>query len=337
MALNSSLVLTALTTYVDQIGINEIVMQSIFNYGLRKHCRVQRGIKGTQAINVETSLPIFKPADCSLFSPAGTVTYTQVNITVQDIIQEENICQIGAGSIEKYFFGVLAKGGMRQEELTPDLFAKAFIDDKVMKRTDYLNKLAWQGVFTGTHSFSSTIPNMDQADGWLYALNYGPVSGSVVTCTASGGVALTSANAVSVIQAMIALIPQEILDKPMLFCAMNTANYITVTNALIDLKQLNPAFWVNINGDSTDEFGFIWPYLRNLHVYADGGLQGRNDIILSFPENFVVGTDLESEFETFEVRYEPLYKSIMFDAMFRFGTAVIQGQYVVACLAAPVI
>ena len=335
MSLNTSLVVSALTTYVDQIGLPNILIESVFSARTAKIINKHTGVKGIQALNIMTSQPVWTAASCGLISSTGSVTLSQQNIATNDIMGQEAVCQVGPGSLDKYWTGVLAPKGINQETLTPDVFAKAFVADKINKNSDYIEHLTWVGEVSGTHSFSTT-PGMNLTDGLLYQLNYGSGHAGVIACTAAGSpaVALTSGNAISVVQTMIGQLPQAIADKELVLF-LSLANYRTLVNALLDKQTFNSAFFVKDNSGGAMAWSFAWPYTFNVTVVATSGLENRNDIILTYPENLYIGVDGEHDEEDFRIWYSADYNSIFFRNMFRLGTAIAYPQYVVACLAAP--
>jgi hypothetical protein len=334
MAINQDLVLSGLSTYVDQIGKPEILIESVFSSTTSKLVNVQTGVKGTQAINFITSTPVYTAADCGLIASTGSVTFGQTNITANDIMQEESICQVGAASLSKYWTGVLQPKGINQEELTPANFAKAFVADKTNKMGNYIDHLVWVGS-TGTASqqFSNSTefgPNgLKLTNGFLYQLNYGTGYSSVVSATWSGAVALTSANAIDVIQRMIGQVPQAVANKE-LTLFMSLANYRTVVNALLDKQTFNSVFFVKDNDGGSLEWAFKWPYTFNVTVVATNGLEGLNDLVLAPSKDyFFIGTDGEHDSEEFKMWYSADYNAMRFRAMFRMGTAIVYPQYVV--------
>lgn len=326
MAINTSLVLSALTTYVDQIGMSEILIESVFSARTAKIVNKQTGVKGTQALNIMTSQPQWAVASCGLISSTGSVSLSQQNIATNDIMGQEAICQVGPGSLAKYWTGVLQPKGINQTELTPENFAKAFVADKMNKTADYIEHLTWVGN-TGTQSFSSTN-GMTLADGFLKQLQYGSGAANVISVTASGSAALTSANAISVVQTMIANVPQAIADKELVLF-MSLPNYRTLVNALLDKQTFNSAFFVKDNSGGNMAWSFSWPYTFNVTVVATSGLEGRNDLVLTYPENLYIGVDGEHDEEDFRIWYSADYNAIYYRNMFRIGTAVAYPQYVV--------
>jgi len=127
---------------------------------------------------------------------------------------------------------------------------------------------------------------------------------------------------------MIANSPQAVADKPQLVF-VSLQNYRTLINALLDKQTYNPAFFVIDNGGNPIDWAFKWPYATNFTVVTVGGLQGRKDIFMGQPEDFVIGRDGEHDEEYFKVWFEPLYLSIFGRTMARWGTAFPHPQYIV--------
>lgn len=332
MALNTTLVLSALTAYVDQIGEPNLITESVFSSRTAKLVRVQKGVKGQQALNIYTTTQNWQPAACGLISPTGSQALTQTVIATNDMMSQMAICMVGANSLSKYWTGVLMPKGINQEEPTPKQFAEAMIHEEILKSGDFCENISWQGN-TGTQSFSSGIGNMSLTNGFLYQLYFGTGASSIISTTYSwtGGTTpalLTPTNAISTIQGMIGALPQAIADKElMVFCGL--ANYRTIVNALLDKQTFNETFYVIDNGGNKIPWAFHWPYTFNVTVVAVGGLQGRKDLVLTMPENLVLGVDGEHDEEEFRVWYDPTYNSIFGRTMVRLGTAIPQPQYVV--------
>lgn len=325
MAINNATILSSLTAYRDELSASELILDSVFSARTLDMVKVQTGVKGTQALNIMSSNLVLTAADCGLISGSGSVTFTQKDITVNDIMAQEQICFVGANTLPKYFFGALMPKGTKQEELTPKNFATAYISDKQNKLRDYIEHLIWIGNTSFapgvTGSFSS-LPYAQQANGFLYQLN--SASASTVSGNGTYSGALTDANAVDVVNGMINVIPQEIADKDLvLFCSLS--NFQHIVNGLI--KSNNYHFTAVDSGAPSWVIKF--PFRSNLTIVATSGLQNRNDLVLTFTDNLFVGVDGESDQESFDVWYSMDLNSVNFRAMFRLGTQVAQPQYVV--------
>lgn len=322
--INNATLLSGLTTYRDELAMNEILTESIFSAKTLQKVKVQTGVKGTQTINLMTSQPVWTVAACGLAAGTGSVTLTQANITVGDIGQTEDICLVGDNTLSKYYTGVLMGKGINQEELTPKIFAKAFIADKMLKTKDYIEHLVWVGNSSGAGTFSSTA-GMTLANGFLYQLDLVSGSASVVNGNGTYSGALNAANAINVINGMIAVLPQAIADKD-LTLFMSLANYRVVINALITSNNYH---FTAIDQSAGPAWEVAWPFAHNVTIVATSGLESRNDLVLTYPENMYVGTDGEHDYEQFNIWYSNDLNAVRFRNQFRIGTAIAYPQYVV--------
>ena len=76
--------------YVDQVG-GELLAKALIGATTPKYVNVRLGIKGTQALNLLDSTPVFQPGACSLL-PSGTTTYSQHYITTCPETMFEQLC-----------------------------------------------------------------------------------------------------------------------------------------------------------------------------------------------------------------------------------------------------
>jgi hypothetical protein len=322
--INNATLLGGLVKYRDELSMNEILTESVFSAKTLEKVKIETGVKGTQTINLMTSQPIWTVAACGLQAGTGSVTLSQQDITVSDLAQTEDICYVGDNTLSKYYTGVLMPKGVNQEELTPKNFAKAFIADKMMKTRDTVEHLVWIGS-TGTASYSN-LQYANLANGFLYQLGYGSGSANVLPGNGTYSGALTDTNAVDVVNYIIEQVPQEIADKDLIMF-MSLANYRHVVNNLIKSNNYHYTAIDQSSGRGGWEIQF--PFANNVTIVATSGLQNRNDIVLSYPENFYVGTDGEHDYEQFNIWYSNDLNAVRYRLQMRIGTAIAYPQYVV--------
>ena len=76
--------------YVDQVG-GELLSKALIGATTPKYVNVRLGIKGTQALNLLNSTAEFQSGVCG-WSPSGTTTFTQTNITTCPERYNEALC-----------------------------------------------------------------------------------------------------------------------------------------------------------------------------------------------------------------------------------------------------
>jgi len=326
--INNATVLSALTVYRDELSAKEILTESVFSARTLGIVKIEYGVKGTQTINLITSQPVFQNAQCGLLSGTGSVTFGQQNITVNDLMIQEDLCYVGSGTLTKYFTGMSMNKGIKVDDITPQIFAKAYMTDKMLKIGDYVEAAIWQGSTSGTQYYSGQY-NLTLSNGFLYNMYQTSASQSIIYGnTYSGGTysgALTVSNAIAVLNNLISYIPQTIADKQLyLFCSLT--NFRTITNALITSNNYH---YTAVDRQIYTGWEIDYPFLPTLKIVATSGLVGRNDLVLTYADNLYVGFDGEHDYEKFDVWDSLDLNAIRFRAMFRIGTAIAYPQYVV--------
>lgn len=321
--INNTTLLSGLVRYRDELSMGEILTESVFSARTLEIVKVETGVKGTQTINLMTSQPIWTVAACGLQAGTGSVTLSQQDITVADLSQTEDLCLVGQNTLSKYYTGALMPKGINQEDLTPKIFATAFIADKMLKTKDFVEHIVWAGNSTGSGTFS-TSQGMNLANGFLYQLTQGSGHASVVSGNGTYSGALVQGQSVAVINAMIAALPQAVADKELVLF-MSLPNFQTVRNELI----INNNYHYTAIDAGVPSWTISYPFANNVTIVATSGLQGRNDLVLTYPENLYVGTDGEHDFEQFNIWYSNDLNAVRYRLQLRIGTAIAYPQYVV--------
>ena len=76
--------------YVDQVG-GELLSKALIGGTTARYANVRLGIKGTQALNLLNSTAYFQDGTCG-WSPSGTTTFSQTNITTCPEKYNEALC-----------------------------------------------------------------------------------------------------------------------------------------------------------------------------------------------------------------------------------------------------
>ena len=332
MAFNSSIVLSALTAYVDQLSFDRILTEITLEGRTAKLVQTQRGIKNARTLNTSISNLVVQPAGCGLISPTGSVTLNQVTLTVCPLMVQEAICLNGAGSLEQYWTGMKMPEGSYYDSLTPDVFAKSYVADKINKLQDINEFLIWQGSSSGA-TFSGTLPtqpnnysaNATQCSGFLHFLTQTSASASVVQYSGTASGPLLVSNAFNVIDQIASDLPQNLWDREDIYIFMSYANYRVY---LRNLRNLNYYHFGAMENADTIGFSILHPG-TNLRVIATSGLVSSNYIVATIGENLYIGADDEADKSDFKIWKSEDYNSIFFRSMWKIGVAVAYPQYVV--------
>lgn len=342
---NSSIVLSALQTYVDQLSFDRIMYEITLEGRTGKLVQNQRGIKNARTINTQISNLVIQPAGCGLISPTGSVTLNQQTLQVCPLMVQESICLIGAGSLEQYWLGMKMPEGSLHESLTPEIFAKAYMSDKISKLQDINEFLVWQGD-TGGATYSISLPtqpnnyagNQNQCNGFLHYLTQTSASQSVVfySGTATGGLSsqpwtnpstgLANPNSAGgVVDHLITNdMPQNLWDQDDIYLFMSYANYRAY---MTSLRNSNLYHFANAESADTIKWSYLHPG-TNVRIVATSGLVSSNYLVLTIGKNLYIGTDAEGEEDKFEIWRSQDYNTIFFRSMWKIGVTVGYPQYV---------
>ena len=96
--------------YSDQVG-GELLAKALIGGTTASVVNVRTGIKGTQALNLLDSTPVFQAGNCSL-NPSGTTTFTQHSIVTCPETLFESLCY---KTLFDTYQSMLMKAGQTQE------------------------------------------------------------------------------------------------------------------------------------------------------------------------------------------------------------------------------
>jgi len=312
----ATLNLGSLTKYTDQLsGI--LLKEAVLVGNTFDFISVQTGIKYADSINLLTNTLTAAAGGCGTISPTGSTTLTQRDITVCPIKVEESIC---VDEFEQYWIGQLAKEGS-YNEFAPEAFNQLYLANKVEKVGQFVEDIFWKGSVSSTYGGG----NLALCNGILHILEGTSATNSVISTTYSG--ALTTANALDVVDNMISLLPNDVLDASDLTLFMSHANFRVLMNAL-----RNNNYFFGYDGVS----GHTWVLENytntNVRIVATRGLNGRNEMVLTPASNLFFGTDSFGEARNgdgFQFWYDLRDNITYFRAKLKVGAQVAFPSYIV--------
>lgn len=312
----ATLNLGSLTKYTDQLsGI--LLKEAVLVGNTFDFISVQTGIKYADSINILTNTLTAAAGGCGTISPTGSTTLSQRDITVCPVKVEESIC---VDEFEQYWIGQLAREGS-YNEFAPEAFNQLYLANKVEKVGQFVEDIFWKGSLSSTYGGG----NLALCNGILHILENTSATSSVISTTYSG--ALTTANALDVVDAMIALIPNDVLGANDLTLFMSHTNFRVLMNAL-----RNNNYFFGYDGVA----GHTWVLENytntNVRVVATRGLNGRNEMVLTPASNLFFGTDSFGEARNgdgFQFWYDIRDNITYFRAKLKVGAQVAFPSYVV--------
>lgn len=309
----ASVSLSSLTKYTDQLS-SAITRESVLAGRTISMISIQTGVKYKDALNIINSTLTAQAGGCGAFSASGAVNLIQRDIAVCPFKVEESIC---LDEFEQYWIGQLMRDGS-YNETAPDAFNTVYVADKMAKIQQLIDKYFWAGSTDNNYSNGLTL-----CDGIMDLLEYSAATNSVVTTTYSG--ALSAATAIDAIDAMVAVIPTDVISDETLTLFMGYADFRTYAKAL---RTAFPGFDFLAQDATGSDFTLIHPG-TNVKVVATVGMNGLSKRVLTPAWNLVFGTDLERDPEGFKVWFDLEDQLVKFRAKWKAGAQVYFPAYIV--------
>lgn len=284
---------TALPEYIEQRRL-PLIAEAVLKAKTVDLINVQTDIKTSAAINLMNTKPTFQDGGCG-WNADGDITLSQRII-------ETGLVKINMAFCDKDLLatwaGYTVKAGLSDEKLP---FEEYFVNDIIKKVQASIEKAVWQG------DKASEDANLNKMDGFIKIL--GAAEGVVKPTVAEG------ASAYERIKAAYLAIPEQVLDKAVVFCGADT--FRTYMQELVEKNYYHYA----ANGMPSEEF--VLPG-TNTRVIAVNGLNGTGAVVAANPENLFYGCDMVNDKEVLDAWYSKDFRETRVALEFNFG---VQAAY----------
>jgi hypothetical protein len=294
-----SLDVSGLSAHVKENAKN-IISQALLGLVSNEYVTVQMGIKSSENLNTIVTEASLQAGACG-WSATGTTVLGKRNIVVADIMSQEALCQ---KTLENHLYQLIAKAGAKNgaEDF---VIEEVFVADKIKAIQAEVESQLWTGDTVGT----------DFIDGFVTVGTADIPAGNKIVRTAS---------VLDDIDALLALLPAGALAAEGLYCYMSVANYMALMNEIRDKN------WFHIQTGGTQAFEFVFPG-TTMKVVGLTGFGSANDIMIGNEKNFIMGTDLVSDFEDADFWFSQDNREHRFHLNFRLGAQIaIPGEVVMA-------
>ena len=292
--------------YSDQVG-GELLAKALIGGTTASIVNVRTGIKGTQALNLLDSTPVFQAGNCSL-SPSGVTTFTQHSITTCPKTLFESLCY---KQLFDTYQSMLMKAGQTQEEVP---FEQMILDLKKKQIEQYVETELWQARTTAGSCFNGFAFLISQNTGNTFASAVASSSGTTFSSTAGYG---TAGNPITEVDNLINVLDSNALSREDLVVFMSYTNFRLYVQAMTRAN-----FFQNYIGstDITSNMSAIHPN-TNVKIHPTLGLNGSNQVVIFPAEYAIYGVDLLSD-ETLKAWYSLDYDEIRIRSNFNFGCTI---------------
>lgn len=305
--------LSGLTAYVNEEKL-PLLTKAVFSGDTVKTFEVQQGIKYKDVLNYLDTEVIFRAnTGCSTFTATGDTTFTQKEISVDAFMHEQAFCP---DDLEDYWTRAGMQSGSYQDTMAFEREWTSHYADLVNKEVELM---LWQG------NKSTGSGNLALINGLIYSIDNDGTAIDGNPTNIATGTGITTGNVVGIFNGMITLIPVDVegADDIMFSCGWDTFKKL-----LSALQNLNNFYYDGINANPYKTGEFTYPTF-GIKVKAFKGLTGTNRIFLHRSSNFVIGTDLENDWENFQMWYEQKDDKILTRLKAKLGTQIKFGNEMV--------
>ena len=300
-----SYVVSSITGYTDQVG-GELLAKALIGGTTASVVNVRTGIKGTQALNLLDSTPVFQAGNCSL-NPSGTTTFTQHSIVTCPETLYETLCY---KDLFDTYQSMLMKAGQTQETVP---FEQMILDLKRKQIEQRVEDKLWNAKTVSGDCFNGFALMISTATGNTFSGSCANSSGTTFGTQAYG----TAGNPITEVDELINVLDANALVREDLVVFMSYSYFRLYVQALTKAN-----FFTNyINStDITSNMSAIHPN-TNIRIYPTLGLNGSTQVTIAPAEYMVYGVDLLSD-ETLRAWYSIDFDRIGIRANYNYGAVV---------------
>ena len=270
--------IAALDAFNNELA-GELLVKSVMAGSTTEFVTVQEGIKYKTPINLQEVDLVIQDGSSCVSTPSGSVTYTQRDIEVCTRTSYDGLC---LKDLDSRYIGLLGPAGSY-----PETFA--FMEEYASQLVANFQKKNDQFIWTATTGGGDCVAG----------LNTLLASGSGAVFVSQS--APTSDNLVAQIDEQLETLAVDVQDRDDLTVFMSVANF---RKYIVGLRKENNYFFdMNSVENRGSLLSMRHPY-ANLTVVGTVGLQGSNRIVTGPARQIVVGTDLVSDLDNFQMWYD---------------------------------
>ena len=290
---------SALNDFNNEVA-GKIVPKIVFEGYTTSILPIQEGIKYQEPLNIFEVDLVVQSGDC-VSTPSGSFDATQRTITVTQRTSYDGLC---LDNLNPKYLGIssLDRGSYNETFKLASVYTEQIVNQ--MKKSD--DSFLW-----------------NTTDG-LGALTSGSTAGVVVPSAATGSV--SSGTILGITDALIENLSDDVADRSDLTIWMSVSNFRKFITALrgINNYYFDPASISNRTGILQIAYPF-----QNVKVVGTAGITG--DRIALMPDAYaVVGTDMLSDVENFQMWYDINADQLKHRLKSKLGVQVAFPEYIVS-------
>jgi hypothetical protein len=290
-----------LQPYVDEQR-EDLIHRSVTEAQTLSYIAIQQGIKGSEELKLLNDSIVYQTGDCSM-SPSGDTIFTDRAISVETIGYLKRFCQKDLAGFWTQL--ALRPGAMAEDKTLP--FEQILINYLLELHAFELEKLIWQG---NKATGSGNLAFMNGFNQFLTVAN------GCVDLNTSGATSIDATNAFDIFYEAFTNTPSNIAEGQDFICFTGRENFNFLLKNLVDLNLYN------YNPTQIATLSELLLPGTNMRVVKVNGLNGTTKIYTGRASHFFFGTDLSSDFESYDLWYSFDDDVIYLRSKFRAGVQV---------------
>jgi hypothetical protein len=290
-----------LQPYVDEQR-EDLIHRSVTEAQTLSYIAIQQGIKGSEELKLLNDSIVYQTGDCSM-SPSGDTVFTDRAIAVETIGYLKRFCQKDLAGFWTQL--ALRPGAMAEDKTLP--FEQILINYLLELHAFELEKLIWQG---NKATGSGNLAFMNGFNQFLTVAN------GCVDLNTSGATSIDATNAFDIFYEAFTNTPSNIAEGQDFICFTGRENFNFLLKNLVDLNLYN------YNPTQIATLSELLLPGTNMRVVKVNGLNGTTKIYTGRASHFFFGTDLSSDFESYDLWYSFDDDVIYLRSKFRAGVQV---------------
>jgi len=310
MAIN----VAALADFTDQLS-GRMLMDTVYTGNTAEYVSIQEGIKFSESLNLASVTPYFQGGD-TVSTASGSLDFTQRNITVSKRTAYDNWnLQL---LTSKYLGKAILDAGSYEDTMT---ILTALSEDLVKKAQQQNDDFIW-GAEEGVVFPGSSVTAA--GDGFK-ALISGSTAGVVVP---AGQVNIAASTAYAQLTELLSNVDVNVLDASDLTIFCGTAVFQRIISGLTtqNLFHFDPTTVEKRGGFYEVPF----PGYPNVKIVGIYGLRSSERVIVGPASDMVVGTDLTSDTNNFQLWFSMDDDSLKYRLRNKIGTQIGHPEYYVS-------
>lgn len=292
---------SGLTSYVDEQR-EDLIHRSVTEAQTLQYIAIQQGIKGSEELKLLNDSIVYQTGDCSM-SPSGDTIFTDRAIAVETIGYLKRFCQKDLAGFWTQL--ALRPGAMAEDKTLP--FEQILINYLLELHAFELEKLIWKG------NKATGSGNLALMNGFNQFLT---VANGCIALNTSGATSIDATNAFDIFYEAFTNTPSNIAEGQDFICFTGRENFNFLLKNLVDL---------NLYHFAPNQIGTMDEILlpgTNMRIVKVNGLNGTTKIYTGRASHFFFGTDLASDFESYDLWYSFDDDVIYLRSKFRAGVQV---------------